>query len=119
MKKSIGSGRGSVYNIILKALQTGDKYGYEICKEVENKSKGSYTNVYIPNTYNIDLSELSVSRANFFDEDDDDYDYDEDFEELEDVNSEETVFEQLDAADDIDPLDGEDDVDAENADDEQ
>ena len=42
MKKSIGSGRGSVYNIILKALQTGDKYGYEICKEVEEKTDGAY-----------------------------------------------------------------------------
>ncbi len=42
MKKSIGSGRGSVYNIILKALQSGDKYGYEICKEVEEKTNGAY-----------------------------------------------------------------------------
>ena len=42
MKKSIGSGRGSVYTIILKALQSGDKYGYEICKEIEEKSNGSY-----------------------------------------------------------------------------
>ena len=42
MKKSIGTGRGSVYNIILKALQTGDKYGYEICKEVEEKTDGAY-----------------------------------------------------------------------------
>lgn len=42
MKKSIGSGRGSVYNILLKSLQTGDKYGYEICKEVEEKTNGSY-----------------------------------------------------------------------------
>ena len=41
----------------------------EILLECINKSKGSYTNVYIPNTYNVDLSELSVSRANFFDED--------------------------------------------------
>ena len=63
--------------------------------------------------------DTEMEEVNFFDEDDEDYDYDEDFEELEDVNSEETVFEQLDAADDIDPLDGEDDVDAENADDEQ
>ena len=42
MKKSFGSGRGSVYNIILKALQSGDKYGYEICKEVEEKTNGAY-----------------------------------------------------------------------------
>ena len=42
MKKSIGSGRVSVYNIILKTLQTGDKYGYEICKEVEEKTNGAY-----------------------------------------------------------------------------
>ena len=41
-KKSIGSGRGSVYNILLKALQTGDKYAYEICKEVEEKTNGDY-----------------------------------------------------------------------------
>ena len=63
--------------------------------------------------------DTEMEEVNFFEEDDDDYDYDEDFEELEDVNSEETVFEQLDAADDVDPLGGEDDVDAENADDEQ
>ena len=42
MKKSIGYGRGSVYTIILKALQSGDKYGYEICKEIEEKSNGAY-----------------------------------------------------------------------------
>lgn len=42
MKQSIGSGRGSVYNIIMKALQSGDKYGYEICQEVENQTNGKY-----------------------------------------------------------------------------
>lgn len=42
MKQSIGSGRGSVYNIIMKALQSGDKYGYEICQEVEQKTNGNY-----------------------------------------------------------------------------
>ena len=42
MKQSVGEGRGSVYVIILKALQTGDKYGYEICKEIEEKSEGKY-----------------------------------------------------------------------------
>lgn len=42
MKQSIGSGRGSVYNIIMKALQSGDKYGYEICQEVETQSNGKY-----------------------------------------------------------------------------
>ncbi len=42
MKISAGSGRGSVYNILLKALQNGDKYGYEICKEIEEKSHGKY-----------------------------------------------------------------------------
>lgn len=42
MKQSIGSGRGSVYNIILKALQSGDKYGYEICQEIETKTNGNY-----------------------------------------------------------------------------
>ena len=40
-KKSIGSGRGSVYNVLLKALQTGDKYAYEICKEIEEKTNGA------------------------------------------------------------------------------
>lgn len=43
MKKSIGTGRGSVLNIVMKALQTGDKYGYEICKEIESKTAGTYT----------------------------------------------------------------------------
>lgn len=42
MKQSIGSGRGSVYNIIMKALQSGDKYGYEICQEIEQKTNGNY-----------------------------------------------------------------------------
>ena len=42
MKQSIGSGRGSVYNIIMKALQSGDKYGYQICQEVEEKTNGNY-----------------------------------------------------------------------------
>lgn len=42
MKKSIGSGRGSVYNVLLKALQSGDKYAYEICKEIEEKTNGAY-----------------------------------------------------------------------------
>lgn len=44
MKSSIVSGenRGSINNILLKALQTGDKYGYEINKEIEIKSKGRY-----------------------------------------------------------------------------
>lgn len=44
MKSSIVSGesRGSVPNILLKALQSGDKYGYEINKEIETKSKGRY-----------------------------------------------------------------------------
>lgn len=34
--------RGHVDTIILKTLATGDKYGYEIIKEIENKSKGTY-----------------------------------------------------------------------------
>lgn len=44
MKKSIvnGENRGSINEILLKALQTGDKYGYEINKEIEVKSKGKY-----------------------------------------------------------------------------
>ena len=32
--------RGSVNNMILKALSAGDKYGYEIIKEVEEESEG-------------------------------------------------------------------------------
>jgi len=44
MKRSIvnGENRGSINEILLKALQTGDKYGYEICKEIEEKSEGKY-----------------------------------------------------------------------------
>lgn len=44
MKSSIvyGENRGSVINILLKALQSGDKYGYEINKEIETKSNGKY-----------------------------------------------------------------------------
>jgi len=44
MKSSLVSGenRGSVNNILLKALQSGDKYGYEINKEIETKSNGQY-----------------------------------------------------------------------------
>lgn len=44
MKRSIvnGENRGSINEILLKALQTGDKYGYEINKEIEVKSKGKY-----------------------------------------------------------------------------
>ncbi len=32
--------RGSVNNIILESLMTGDKYGYEIIKEIEEKTNG-------------------------------------------------------------------------------
>ena len=39
-KKRIAS-RGSVNNAILKTLINGDKYGYEIIKEVEQLSEGS------------------------------------------------------------------------------
>ncbi len=44
-KKSIakGSARGSIGTLILKALSSGDKYGYEIIKEVEESSNGTYT----------------------------------------------------------------------------
>ena len=38
-KKRIAS-RGSVNNIILKSLIEGDKYGYEIIKDVESYSNG-------------------------------------------------------------------------------
>lgn len=40
-RKRIAS-RGSVNNIILKTLVNGDKYGYEIIKEVENFSEGKF-----------------------------------------------------------------------------
>lgn len=44
MKRSIvnGENRGSINEILLMALQSGDKYGYEINKEIEIKSKGKY-----------------------------------------------------------------------------
>ncbi|MBO7218647.1 MAG: helix-turn-helix transcriptional regulator, partial [Clostridia bacterium] len=38
-RKRIAS-RGSVNNIILEALNEGDKYGYEIIKQVEEKTNG-------------------------------------------------------------------------------
>ena len=34
--------RGHIDTIILKVLSDGDKYGFEICKEVEEKSGGHY-----------------------------------------------------------------------------
>ena len=34
--------RGHIDTIILNILQEGDKYGYEICDEVEKRSKGAY-----------------------------------------------------------------------------
>ncbi len=34
--------RGHIDTIILNILGEGDKYGYEICKEVEVKSNGAY-----------------------------------------------------------------------------
>lgn len=34
--------RGHIDTIILKVLSEGDKYGYEICKDVEEKSGGTY-----------------------------------------------------------------------------
>ncbi|MDR3319285.1 MAG: helix-turn-helix transcriptional regulator [Clostridiales bacterium] len=34
--------RGNVNTIILKALFEGDRYGYEICKEIEFRSSGQY-----------------------------------------------------------------------------
>lgn len=33
--------RGSINNLLLKALLSGDKYGYEIIKEIESATKGS------------------------------------------------------------------------------
>ena len=34
--------RGHIDTIILKALQAGDRYGYDIIKEIEHKSDGQY-----------------------------------------------------------------------------
>ena len=34
--------RGHIDTIILKILKTGDRYGYEIIKDVETKSNGTY-----------------------------------------------------------------------------
>ena len=44
MKKSIASGakRGSVGTLILEALSTSDKYGWEIMKAIEEKSNGEF-----------------------------------------------------------------------------
>ena len=44
MKKSIATGakRGSVGTLILEALSSGDKYGWEIMKAIEEKSNGEY-----------------------------------------------------------------------------
>jgi PadR family transcriptional regulator PadR len=39
-KRKRNASRGSVNNIILKTLTSGDKYGYEIIKEVEEYSEG-------------------------------------------------------------------------------
>lgn len=35
--------RGHINTIILRTLYDGDKYGYEIINEIEDKSKGQYT----------------------------------------------------------------------------
>lgn len=35
--------RGHINTIILRTLYDGDKYGYEIINEIEEKSKGQYT----------------------------------------------------------------------------
>ncbi|MCL2256370.1 MAG: PadR family transcriptional regulator, partial [Firmicutes bacterium] len=34
--------RGNINTIILKALFEGDRYGYDIIKEIEQKSSGQY-----------------------------------------------------------------------------
>ena len=34
--------RGSISQIILKALSNGDKYGYEICKDIEKLTVKTY-----------------------------------------------------------------------------
>ena len=39
-KRKRNASRGSVNNIILRTLSNGDKYGYEIIKEVEEYSNG-------------------------------------------------------------------------------
>ncbi len=45
MSKEINSDliRGNINTIILKALYAGDRYGYDIVKEIETKSHGQYT----------------------------------------------------------------------------
>ena len=35
--------RGHINTIILKALYDGDRYGYDIIKDIEQKSSGQYT----------------------------------------------------------------------------
>ena len=35
--------RGHINTIILRTLYDGDKYGYEIINEIEEKSKGQYS----------------------------------------------------------------------------
>ena len=44
MTKTINSDliRGNINTIILKALYSGDRYGYDIIKEIEDKSHGQY-----------------------------------------------------------------------------
>lgn len=44
MEKEINSDylRGHIDTIILKTLASGEKYGYEICKDIETKSNGSF-----------------------------------------------------------------------------
>ena len=45
MPKEINSDllRGNINTIILSALYSGDRYGYEIVNEIEKKSRGQFT----------------------------------------------------------------------------
>ena len=44
MTKTINSDliRGNINTIILKSLYSGDRYGYDIIREIEEKSHGQY-----------------------------------------------------------------------------
>lgn len=55
--------RGHINTIILRTLYDGDKYGYEIINEIEEKSKGQYT-LKQPTLYSA-LKRLESQDFNF------------------------------------------------------
>ena len=59
MPKEINSDllRGNINTIILSALYSGDRYGYEIVNEIEQKSRGQY---------HIGVSSQTAEGANIF-----------------------------------------------------